>query len=395
MTSSRLPVLAVTLGDPAGIGPEITARTLADPRTAELGHGVAVGDAAVLRRAVKVCDLDVEVNAVGSVGEARFAPGTIDVLDLGIAGDDLELGQGRAPWRDAPPWPPSRRRPSAAMAGEVDGIVTAPINKEAVWAAGAEHLGHTEMLGELTGAAHFDTMFVVRGLKIFFTTRHVSLRKALDQIDQERVAASIRHAVTALRVFGHDEPRLGRRRDQPARRRGRPLRRRGDHRAAPGGRDRRRPTASTSSGPVPADSVFHQGLEGRFDGVLSHFHDQGHIPAKTVDFDGTVSVTVGLPILRTSVDHGTAFDIAGTGTAVARHHGRRPSARQSTSAPRPTASGPRTERRLTPHRPDSAAQSEPRLTPAAAPSAEGPAAAGAGPESASGYTGRVLVEEER
>ena len=94
------------------------------------------------------------------------------------------------------------------------------------------------------------------------------------------------------------------------------------------------------SGPVPADSVFHQGLQGRFDGVLSHFHDQGHIPAKTVDFDGTVSVTVGLPILRTSVDHGTAFDIAGSGRAPGTMPP--PSARESTSAPRPTASGPRT-----------------------------------------------------
>jgi 4-hydroxythreonine-4-phosphate dehydrogenase len=260
-----------------------------------------------------VCDLDVEVNAVGSVGEARFAPGTIDVLDLGIAGDDLEWGKVSAvAGRSAVA--AIEAATSAAMAREVDGIVTAPINKEAVWAAGAEHLGHTEMLGELTGAAHFDTMFVVRGLKIFFTTRHVPLRKALDQIDQERVGQSIRHAVTALRVFGHDEPRLGVAAINPH---GGENGHFGDEeitvlrpaveRAVADGLD--------VSGPVPADSVFHQGLQGRFDGVLSHFHDQGHIPAKTVDFDGTVSVTVGLPILRTSVDHGTAFDIAGSGTA--------------------------------------------------------------------------------
>ncbi|QPP06263.1 4-hydroxythreonine-4-phosphate dehydrogenase PdxA [Streptomyces bathyalis] len=313
MTSRRLPVLAVTLGDPAGIGPEITARTLADPQTAGLAHGIAVGDAAVLRRAVKVCGLDVQVNAVGSVAEARFAPGTIDVLDLGIAGDDLEWGKVSAvAGRSAVA--AIEAATAAAMAREVDGIVTAPINKEAVWAAGAEHLGHTEMLGELTGAAHFDTMFVVRGLKIFFTTRHVSLRKALDQIDEERVSASIRHAVTALRVFGHDEPRLGVAAINPH----------GGENGHFGDEEivALRPAVERTAaegldvvGPIPADSVFHQGLQGRFDGVLSHFHDQGHIPAKTVDFDGTVSVTVGLPILRTSVDHGTAFDIAGTGKA--------------------------------------------------------------------------------
>ncbi|OEU85937.1 4-hydroxythreonine-4-phosphate dehydrogenase [Streptomyces abyssalis] len=313
MSSRRLPVLAVTLGDPAGIGPEITARTLADPQTADLGHGIAVGDAAVLRRAVQVCGLDVEVNAVGSVAEARFTPGTVDVLDLGIAGDDLEWGEVSAvAGRSAVAAIEAATR--AALAREVDGIVTSPINKEAVWAAGAQHLGHTEMLGELTGAAHFDTMFVVRGLKIFFTTRHVSLRKALDQIDEERVAASIRHATTALRVFGHDEPRLGVAAINPH---GGENGHFGDEEitALRPAVERTAAEGLDVTGPVPADSVFHQGLQGRFDGVLSHFHDQGHIPAKTVDFDGTVSVTVGLPILRTSVDHGTAFDIAGTGKA--------------------------------------------------------------------------------
>ncbi|WP_336049727.1 4-hydroxythreonine-4-phosphate dehydrogenase PdxA [Streptomyces sp. CA2R101] len=310
---SPLPLLAVTLGDPVGIGPEITARTLADPATRALGRGLAVGDAAVLRRAVTVCGLDVEVNAVGTPGEARFEPGTIDVLDLGIAPGDLPWGTvdavaGRSAVAAI------EAATSAALAGEVDGIVTSPINKEAIWAAGSRHLGHTEMLGELTGAAHFDTMFVVRGLKIFFTTRHVSLRKALDQITEERVAASIRHAVTALRVFGHDDPRLAVAAINPHGGEGGHF---GDEEITV-----LRPAVEKAAaeglgavGPIPADSVFHQGLEGRFDGVLSHFHDQGHIPAKTVDFDGTVSVTVGLPVLRTSVDHGTAFDIAGSGRA--------------------------------------------------------------------------------
>ncbi|MGH3312880.1 MAG: 4-hydroxythreonine-4-phosphate dehydrogenase PdxA [Streptomyces sp.] len=313
MTDRQPPVLAVTLGDPAGIGPEITARTLADPASASIARGLAVGDAAVLRRAVGVCGLNVRVNAVGSPGEARFEPGTIDVLDLGIAPDDLEWGKvSPVAGRSAVAAIETATR--IALDGEVDGIVTSPINKEAIWAAGSEHLGHTEMLGELTGAAHFDTMFVVRGLKIFFTTRHVALRKALDQLTEERVSASIRHAITALRVFGDDEPRLAVAAVNPH----------GGENGHFGDEEITvlRPAVERAVaeglgavGPIPADSVFHQGLEGRFDGVLSHFHDQGHIPAKTVDFDGTVSVTVGLPILRTSVDHGTAFDIAGTGQA--------------------------------------------------------------------------------
>jgi 4-hydroxythreonine-4-phosphate dehydrogenase len=177
------------------------------------------------------------------------------------------------------------------------------------------------MLGALTGVTKQDTMFVVRNaaadghhLRIFFTTRHVSLRKALDQLDKELVGESIRKAHTALQVFGVDKPRLAVAAINPH----------GGENGAFGDDEilylgpaveAARADGLDVTGPVPADSVFHQGLVGRYDGVLSHFHDQGHIPAKTFDFDGTISVTVGLPILRTSVDHGTAFDIAGSGRA--------------------------------------------------------------------------------
>jgi 4-hydroxythreonine-4-phosphate dehydrogenase len=157
-------------------------------------------------------------------------------------------------------------------------------------------------------------MFVVHDLKIFFTTRHMSLREALDAIDQRAVRRAIDGAWTALRVLGHERPALAVAAVNPH--------------GGEGGRfgreeiDAIAPACAAARddgldvlGPIPADSVFHQGVEGRFDAVLCHFHDQGHIAAKTLDFDGTVSVTIGLPIIRTSVDHGTAFDIAGTGQA--------------------------------------------------------------------------------
>ncbi|MPZ95469.1 MAG: 4-hydroxythreonine-4-phosphate dehydrogenase PdxA [Propionibacteriales bacterium] len=315
------PVLAVTLGDPVGIGPEITARTLAEFAGDDSHHGVAVGDAAALRRAVSACGLDVEVREVNAFDVAPMGAGVIDIFDIGVLGDD------------APAWGEVDKRAGqaavtaievatkAALDGQVSGIVTGPINKEAIWASGSEHLGHTEMLGALTGTTRQDTMFVVRNthvpghhLKIFFTTRHVSLRKALDQITRDRVGQSIRSALTALRVFGTDAPRLAVAAVNPH----------GGENGAFGDEeivhvgpacDDARSAGLDVSGPVPADSVFHQGLVGRYDGVLSQYHDQGHIAAKTYDFDGTISVTVGLPILRTSVDHGTAFDIAGTGKA--------------------------------------------------------------------------------
>ncbi|ASR37728.1 4-hydroxythreonine-4-phosphate dehydrogenase PdxA [Prauserella marina] len=309
------PILAVTLGDPVGIGPEITARTLAEPSASEAARPLAVGDAAVLRRAIKVCRLDAGVNAVESVDQARFEPGVIDILDLGIAGADLPWGTVDATaGRSAVAAIEAATK--AALAGEVAAVVTSPINKEAIWAAGSKHLGHTEMLGELTGSTRFNTMFWVRGLKIFFATRHLSLRQALDRITKENIGHSIREAYTALQVFGTHEPTLAVAALNPHGGEGGKF---GDEEivAIAPAVEAARAEGLAVTGPIPADSVFHQGLEGRFDGVLSLYHDQGHIASKTVDFHGTVSVTVGLPILRTSVDHGTAFDIAGTGKADA------------------------------------------------------------------------------
>jgi 4-phospho-D-threonate 3-dehydrogenase / 4-phospho-D-erythronate 3-dehydrogenase len=320
--STAPPTLALTLGDPAGIGPEIVARTLAETAGDNRAHGVAVGDAVVLRRAVTVCNLDVEVRVVPDFTTSPGGPGVIDVLDIDVVGDrTLQWGQvdalaGRAAITAI------EVATEAALHGQVTGMVTAPINKQAIWAAGSKHLGHTEMLGELTDAQRFTTMFVVRrvrpSLKIFFTTRHTALRKAIDQITRQSVYDAIQDSLRALRVFGHDQPRLAVAALNPH---GGEDGAFGDEEikhirpACDAARDAARAAGAEVAGPIPADSVFHQGLMGRFDGVLSHFHDQGHIAAKTVDFDGTVSVTIGLPILRTSVDHGTAFDIAGTGKA--------------------------------------------------------------------------------
>ena len=308
-----LPILALTLGDPAGIGPEIVARTLADPAPDITAHGVAVGDATALRRGVAACGLDVKVRVVDRFTDGQPAPGVIDCFDLGRTGPNLAWGRIQ-PEAGRSAVAAVEAAVEAALEGTVAGIVTAPINKEAMWAAGVAHPGHTELLGALTGSEQSTTMFVVRGLKIFFTTRHVSLRAALDGTTRETVRRAIDASWTALWVVGHDEPRLAVAALNPHG---------GEHGAfgreeidhiAPACEDARR-EGQPVDGPIPADAVFHHGLQGRYDGVLSHFHDQGHIAAKTVDFQGAITVTMGLPILRTSVDHGTAFDIAGTGTA--------------------------------------------------------------------------------
>ncbi|GAB3452720.1 4-hydroxythreonine-4-phosphate dehydrogenase PdxA [Streptomonospora sediminis] len=308
------PALAVTVGDPVGIGPEITVRTLSEVGTTASARGVVVAEAAVLRRAAEVCGLDVRIRALDSWDLPEERDGVIDCFDIGEPGA-AELAWGTVdPRAGAAAVKAVEAATRAAMRGSVAGIVTGPINKEAIWAAGSEHLGHTEMLGALTGVSRQNTMFVVRGKKIFFATRHLSLRKALDQVGADQQVAAIGEALTALRVFGHDQPRLAVAAINPH----------GSENGAFGTEEidylapaveRVRAAGADVTGPVPADSVFHQLLQDRYDGVLSQYHDQGHIAAKTFDFDGTISVTVGLPILRTSVDHGTAFDIAGTGAA--------------------------------------------------------------------------------
>lgn len=315
------PVLALTLGDPAGIGPEITAKTLAEFAGTPEHHGIAVGDRIALEKAVEVLGLDVQVRSVDGWDTPPAGEGVIDVFDIGVLGDSMvEWGTvdgtaGRAAITAI------EVAAKAAMDQQIAGIVTGPINKEAIWAAGSEHLGHTEMLGELTGVTKQDTMFVVRTdahgghhLRIFFATRHTSLRKALDAITIETQVDSIERAHRALQIYGVEQPRLATAAINPHAGENGAF---GDEEI-----DVLRPAVAAVNdkglavaGPIPADSVFHHGLIGRYDGVLSQYHDQGHIAAKTYDFDGTISVTVGLPILRTSVDHGTAFDIAGTGKA--------------------------------------------------------------------------------
>lgn len=310
--------LALTIGDPAGIGPEITTRTVLEAAGPDgPARAVVVGDPVAITSAIAVLGLDAEVRAVDSWSDLpEEEAGVIDVFDTGVLGDDMvewgviDARAGRAAVRAI------EVATAAAMAGDVDGIVTGPINKEAIWAAGTRHLGHTELLAELTGSKRSNTMFVARGKKIFFATRHMSLRKALDAITIEGQVTSIREAFSALEVYGVDNPRLAVAAINPH-----------------GGENGKfgmeeieilNPAVEQTQaeglnvvGPIPADSVFHQLFEGRFDGVLSQYHDQGHIPPKTLDFNGTISVTVGLPILRTSVDHGTAFDIAGK--AIADH----------------------------------------------------------------------------
>jgi 4-hydroxythreonine-4-phosphate dehydrogenase len=311
------PTLALTLGDPAGVGPEIMAKALAEGSVYDLLKPVAIGSRGVLEQVIEGARSALSVRVVDAPADARGERGTVDLIEAGDLAQarfgEIDASHGRA----ALDW--IERACALARDGAVDGIVTGPINKEAARAGGMTFPGHTEMLADLLGAdpGGVFTMFVVGKLRIFFLTRHLSLRDAIDALTVERVHDGIVRVDVLLRELGVPDPHVALAALNPHAGEGGMMGDEEIHVLRPAV-EQARADGIRVSGPVPADAVFHQGREGRFDGVISLFHDQGHIASKTLDFFGTVSATLGLPVIRTSVDHGTAFDIAGTWTADAR-----------------------------------------------------------------------------
>ncbi len=305
MISVNPPAIGITIGDPAGIGPEIVVRALADETIPASVSPVVIGARWVLERAMDATRIRIEF---GSSGQPRL-------IDLANVDHRLQWGKIQAT-AGAAAAQFIERAVQEALAGRLDAMATAPINKEALWRAGYRHLGHTEMLADLTHSDDPLTMFQVRGLRIFFLTRHLSLREALDQITRERITSMLPRIDNELKRLGVARPRIAVAALNPHAGEGGALGREDQDEIAPAVEDARAHGIQVH-GPVPADSVFAQALEGRYDAVVSLYHDQGHIAAKTLDFHGAVSVTLGLPFIRTSVDHGTAFDIAGKGIAKA------------------------------------------------------------------------------
>lgn len=294
-----MPRVAVTMGDPAGVGPEICLRALAAPALRGVAEFTLVGSRAVLERCAAAVGLDLPDVAV-----ADAAPGGLGGALPGVVSAEA----GRAAYASV--------RYACAMGRDraIEAIVTAPVNKESLRAAGCALIGHTEILADEFGVADPLTMFLTGPLRVFFLTRHLSLRRAIDAITQERVLAMLRLVDREMRALGFLDPHIAVAALNPHASDGGQF---GDEEArelAPAV-EAAQAEGIRAAGPIPADSVFHQGLEGVWDCVLSLYHDQGHIATKTRDFFGTVTATLGLPVLRTSVDHGTAYDIAWQGTA--------------------------------------------------------------------------------
>lgn len=311
----KRPILGITIGDPAGIGPEITLKALEEKEFYETARPVVIGSIAVLEMTGEQIGSSLRFHRVHHPGEGLYTYGTVDVLDLdNIRIDHLRMGEVQAACGQAA-YEYIRKATEMALKGEMDAVVTAPINKEALKAAGVPYIGHTEMLADLTGAEQEMTMFSVENVKIFFLTRHLSLAEACRRIgDPDFVLNGIRRSYASLSRLMGGTPRLAVAGLNPHAGEGGLLGREEIDAIQPAVK-RAKAEGMDVAGPIPADSVFHFARKGAYDAVLSLYHDQGHIAAKMIDFEKTVSITLGLPILRTSVDHGTAFDIAGRNLA--------------------------------------------------------------------------------
>ena len=307
--------IAIPMGDPAGVGPEIVVKTAVSKEILDLCDLVVIGDKNVLEKAIEICQVNLKIHTIKNIEEGKYEKGILNVIDLeNVDMNTLEYGQvqgmcGKAAFEYI------KKCVELAMEHKVDAIATTPINKESLKAGNVNYIGHTEILGDLSNSRDPLTMFEVDNMRVFFLTRHMSLRKACDAITKERVLEYIERCTKALKQLGVSGKMAVAGLNPHS----------GEH-GLFGDEEVKEITPAIEEaqklgydvvGPVGADSVFHQALQGRYAAVLSLYHDQGHIATKTYDFERTIAITLDMPFLRTSVDHGTAFDIAGKGIVSA------------------------------------------------------------------------------
>ncbi len=314
MEDPRKPAIAITMGDPCGIGPEVVVKALADPWVYAACRPLVVGNTYAMQQAVELAGVPLRVNHLDDPSAAGRDPAVVDVVDIGnLNPEDITVGQisptcGKA----AMQW--LNREGELAQAGTVEALATAPLNKEAASLAGYKSIGHMELLQELTGAKTVATMLMAKKLRVVHLTTHRSLRLACDYVKKDRILEFLQITHDSFVKWGFDRPSIAAAALNPHGSDGGLLGNEEAEEIAPAIAEARE-RGIDAIGPVPADVVFHQAIEGRYDVVLAMFHDQGHIPVKVHGFEESITANLGLPFVRTSVDHGTAFDIAGKGVA--------------------------------------------------------------------------------
>ncbi len=310
------PMIAITMGDAAGVGPEVIMKSLAHAELYQRCRPLVIGDAERLRQAGRIveCDLAVRGLAENEIERAAFQPGTVDCIDLKLIPRDLPWGKlsavaGEAAFRFV------EVAARLAVNGRVAAICTAPLNKEALRLAGHEFPGHTELLAHVTGTREVSMMLSTPKMRVLHVTTHIGLIDAIAKIEPGLVERTIARGHDALVKAGIAHPKIAVCGINPHA---------GENGLFGYGEEETKIVPAVAAcrkkgwnveGPLPADTLFFRAQRGDFDLVVAMYHDQGHGPVKALGLESGVNITIGLPVIRTSVDHGTAFDIAGTGKA--------------------------------------------------------------------------------
>ncbi len=314
MSEKFRPVMAITMGDPAGIGPEITVGCMLDEKVHEACRPFVIGSIAILEKAAAVLNKEVKFHKIAEPEEALYEMGTFDVMETGdYDTDQIEWGVISA-LAGQMAYDFIKKSIELGMEGRIDAVSTAPIHKQAIKKIGVTEPGHTEIYQHMTNSRYALTMFSCHKLRVFFVSRHMSLMDAIKFADRKQILSDVKNIDYELRNVGIENPLIAVAGLNPHN---------GDNGLfgteeltdiGPAVEDAKA-LGINAVGPIPGDSIFNIGKSGKFDAILSLYHDQGHIACKTLDFEKSVTITWGLPFIRSSVDHGTAFDIAGKGIA--------------------------------------------------------------------------------
>jgi len=324
---SSLPIIAITMGDPASIGPEIAVKALKEKRIYDICRPLLTGDAGVFNDIINRLQLKVQLNVIDKVSDAKFEYGTIDVLDLkNVDLSKLEFGKingmcGEASFQSV------KKVIELAMGGDVDATVTGPINKKSINEAGHHFAGHTEIYAHYTNTKKYAMLLVEDNINVIHVSTHVSLRQACDLVKKDRILQVIDLLRSGLIQLGKTNLKIGVAGLNPHAGDSGLFGTEDDEEILPAVKEAKR-LGYDVEGPVPPDTMFAKAAMGAYGGVVAMYHDQGHIPFKLAGFKWNaekqqmdsvkgVNITLGLPIIRTSVDHGTAFEIAGKGIASA------------------------------------------------------------------------------
>jgi 4-phospho-D-threonate 3-dehydrogenase / 4-phospho-D-erythronate 3-dehydrogenase len=311
---NMLPLVGITMGDPAGVGPEIILKSLNHNDIYQQCRLFVIGDAKILDRAQQFVNTNLEIVRIQDVEEAAYESGKVYCLDMDLVSADLPVGEVSAEAGHAA-FEFLRKAIELANEGKIDAICTAPLNKEALHKGGHLYPGHTEILAELTNTSDFSMMLSAPKLKVIHVTTHVGIIDAVKMINPDRVYKVIQLANDTLKKAGYVKPKIAVCGINPHA---------GENGLFGYGEEEEKVIPAVEKaqqegidvvGPLPADTLFFRTVRGDFDIVVAMYHDQGHGPVKVLGLEAGVNITVGLPIIRTSVDHGTAFDIAGKGIA--------------------------------------------------------------------------------